>query len=180
MRVCNVSAGKMMEIKFETLQNPPYSPDMPPSNFSRFLTWCKQQRANILMLILKNFRKRSFLRLKKFGNSLEKCIELKGVYDDKLKRNTKKVNFSLFPKTYWTALVLLSSPISRLNNVINSWLTLLCIYSLVVMWLCFNRKVKFKVTWYDVADRNSSCKTGHVDSPRSFHGPPIRYHRQTY
>ena len=39
VRTCAVSVSKIMELKFELLRHPPYSPDLAPEAFFNFQTW---------------------------------------------------------------------------------------------------------------------------------------------
>ena len=91
VHICSASMAKIMELKFELLQYPPYSPDLAPSGFFLFPNlkkWLAGHRFTSNQEVIaqtdayfEDLPKSYFLDcLKKLQKRLEKCIELKGDY----------------------------------------------------------------------------------------------------
>ena len=117
IKTMHVSMAKIMKLKFELLQHPPYSPDLAPSDFflfqnlKKWLSW-QQFRSNEEIIAqtdgyFEDIPKSYFLEsLKKLEKRLEKFIELKGDYIGRLKKSAQNnLFFYLFLRTYWTTLV---------------------------------------------------------------------------
>lgn len=94
VHTCTVSMAKIMELKFELLPHPPYSPDLAPSDFFLFPNlkkWLGGQRFMSDDEVItkteeyfEGFSSSYYLDgIRRLEKRLDKCVELKGDYVEK-------------------------------------------------------------------------------------------------